>query len=407
MRGGELTCKNCDQIKDIVDFDRPYVVRQCNVCGREMKIREPGKHGIGIKIDKGDRVTFPAGALQFSANPLKSSSQFSKTGVAWFAELIFGVDLAKKEARENFGEVVERIIESNEMLFRNSELLKGLRFDSPEDAENICSRLMAQPKTVEWWAYMAAGMASEAKRAIEEGNSSEAAWAMAVSERFRSLAVFQSHFAEAVFVGQSAKKLVALLQTWDANKQNSDEGFWQIKFQENAYAISQIFSIPTVFIQDKAYVGGMSIDGKDARLLDFLFAGGSSNDAILVEIKAPTTRLLGARYRTSVFGPSKDLAGSVVQVSDYCENLRRQIANNQTTPHSLSSFNPRRVIIIGNFETQLDNVTKRRSFELFRGSLNNLDVITFDEVFRKIEHLAKLFGLVRKDAIQPQGSAPE
>jgi hypothetical protein len=43
------------------------------------------------------------------------------------------------------------------------------------------------------------------------------------------------------------------------------------------------------------------------------------------------------------------------------------------------------------------------SFELFRGSLAGTDVITFDEFFRKVEHLAKLFNLVRKASSSPEG----
>jgi hypothetical protein len=45
------------------------------------------------------------------------------------------------------------------------------------------------------------------------------------------------------------------------------------------------------------------------------------------------------------------------------------------------------------------------SFELFRTSLAGVDVITFDEFFRKIEHLAKLFNLVRTATSQPEGVA--
>jgi Domain of unknown function (DUF4263) len=61
-------------------------------------------------------------------------------------------------------------------------------------------------------------------------------------------------------------------------------------------------------------VGGTNLDGQDARFLDFLLAGGHGADAILVEIKTPTARLLGRKYR-NVFPPSADLSGAVIQVS--------------------------------------------------------------------------------------------
>jgi hypothetical protein len=230
---------------------------------------------------------------------------------------------------------------------------------------------------------------------IDEGNASEAAWASASAERFRALAIFKSYFEEAVFAGHSAKRLVEFMQTWDDNKDNDDEGFWQIKLSENAYAISQLFSVPVTLIQDRAYVGGMSLDGKNARFLDFMFSGGNSNDAILVEIKTPNTRLLGTKYR-NVYPPSKDLGGAIVQVNDYSHSLRQHIHLSKNVGIELNTFNPRRVVIIGNYEKELTDATKKTSFELFRASLAGVDVVTFDEFFKKIEHLARLFNIVRK-----------
>jgi hypothetical protein len=56
---------------------------------------------------------------------------------------------------------------------------------------------------------------------------------------------------------------------------------------------------------------------------------------------------------------------------------------------------------VGNY-SELDTEEKRRSFELYRSSLSNIDIVTFDELFRKMEYLAKLFNLVSSD----QSSSP-
>src|SRR5262249_51484418 len=138
----------------------------------------------------------------------------------------------------------------------------------------------------------------------------------------RSLVVFKSHFEEVVFMGHSAKRITELLQVWDNNKKNSDEGFWQAKLSEHAFAISQAFSVPVTLIRGRAYVGGMNLDGKDARFLDFLMTGGHAQDAILVEIKTPTARLLGRKYR-NVFPASQELTGAIVQVNDYAHTFFR------------------------------------------------------------------------------------
>lgn len=401
-----MPCTECGSLKDITDLDRPYVVRTCSKCGRKIKLRNPGAHGIGLKVEKGDQFVMPAAFLTLSANPLKGSGQFTPQGLSWFAEMVFGIDISKKAAREDFPAAIRCIIESNENFFKDAESLSDLNLTDSANEEEIFKRINMNPKTVEWWGYMAAAFGSLALNAIEEANASDAAWAMATAERFRALAVFKAHFEEAVFMGHSARRLIDFMRTWDSNKENDDEGFWQIKLSENAYAISQLFSVPVTLIRGRAYVGGMSIDGKDARFLDFMFSGGSANDAILVEIKTPTTKLLAGRYRKNVYPPSAALGGSVVQVNDYCRSLRENILLTKQAGVELNTFNPRRVVIIGNYEKELTDGKRKASLELFRGSLSGVDVITFDEFFRKIEHLAKLFALVRVAGTAPEGSTP-
>jgi hypothetical protein len=219
---------------------------------------------------------------------------------------------------------------------------------------------------------------------------------MAVAERFRALAIFKQHFHEVVMMGHSAGRLIKLINVWDTNKANSDEGFWQIILSDHTYALSQLFAAPVTFIQGKAYVGGTQLDGKDARYLDFMLSGGNANHAILVEIKAPTTKLLAGRYRGNVYPPSRDLGGAVVQVNDYCDSLRKNV--DQITRErkvELNTFNPRRIVLIGNYEAELTDAKKRSSFELFRSSQTGVEIVTFDEFFRKVEQLAQLFNLVR------------
>ena len=48
------------------------------------------------------------------------------------------------------------------------------------------------------------------------------------------------------------------------------------------------------------------------------------------------------------------------------------------------------LVIIGNAAKELDTDAKRRSFERFRERLVGVRVLTFDEVFRRIENLVSL-----------------
>jgi hypothetical protein len=131
--------------------------------------------------------------------------------------------------------------------------------------------------------------------------------------------------------------------------------------------------------------------------VDFLFSGGSASEAILIEIKTPVTPLIGKRpYRGNVYGPSREVTGSVVQVADYRRSLYRDLDRLiQNTNYKLAAFNPKAVVIIGN-SSELDSEKKVRSFELFRSGLLNIEIVTFDELFLKIERLASLFNLVRR-----------
>jgi Domain of unknown function (DUF4263) len=231
----------------------------------------------------------------------------------------------------------------------------------------------------------------------QDSTIAPAAWAVACAERFRSLYLFKEHFEEVVWMGHSAKRLTELIHLWDANKTNGDEEFWQIQFQSHSFAFTQLFSVPVTLIEGKAYVGGQGIDRSDARFVDFLFSGGSASEAILIEIKTPVTPLIQKRpYRGNVHAPSSELTGSVVQVADYRRSLNRDLDTLiRDGKYGLAAFNPKAVVIIGN-SSELDKDEKIRSFELFRSGLSNVEIVTFDELFLKIERLASLFNLTRK-----------
>jgi hypothetical protein len=48
-------------------------------------------------------------------------------------------------------------------------------------------------------------------------------------------------------------------------------------------------------------------------------------------------------------------------------------------------FNPLCLIIAGNLSLELPNATQRKSLDLFRSSLGNVRLITFDELFEKVK----------------------
>ncbi len=387
-----MVCKTCEQIEDVTEAGGLYVIRNCSECGRPMKVREPGKHGIGVRIRKGDQPVMPAGWLKIAANPLKGSGHLSKSGLDWFAGLVFGNGLEKR--RQDFLTAIAELDDEYGEVLKKSPLLAALDIEDPEQSEAVFNKLSADKSTPEWWLYVSGTFLSIAKDAIEKQDAPLAAWAVACAERFRSLYLFKAHFEEVVWMGHSAKRLTDLLGLWEAHKTNGDEEFWQIQFQSHSLAFTQLFSVPVTFIVGKAYVGGQGIDRSDARFVDFLFSGGSAREAILIEIKTPVTPLIQKQPYRGNHAPSSQLTGS--QVADYRRSLNRDLDTLiRDGKYNLAAFNPKAVVIIGN-SSELNNDKKIRSFQLFRSGLSDVEIVTFDELFLKIERLASLFNLIRK-----------
>jgi hypothetical protein len=386
-----MPCPQCESVVERPDL--PHVVRQCGGCSRELRIHEPGQHGIGFKARKGDTVVIPRDWLTLSLNPLKSRGQFSRYGLQWFAQQIHFEDLPKKKT-EMVAEI-DRLESQCDQILAGSTLLEGLHLSDANDADEIITRLKARQDSSEWWAFLMGTFISFLRDAISTGDVQQAIWAMGCVERCRSMLLFKEHLEEVVWMGQSAKRIVDIRRIWDSNKTNADEGFWQITFRENVYALSQIFAVPLVFIQESAYVGGMNVDRQAARLVDYLFSEESSGEAVLVEIKTPATRLLGPKYRNT-YRPSAELSGALMQILDYRRSLPTHLGSLlEGTEHKLRAFAPKCVVVIGNGGLELNTDLKRDAFELFRANSKDVEIVTYDELFRKLEVLASLFSLIK------------
>lgn len=186
-----------------------------------------------------------------------------------------------------------------------------------------------------------------------------------------------------VAVGLGALKRA--LSVWDENSKNGDEEFWQVKLTEHSFVLEQVFSWPTTIVKGKAYVGGKSVLNTGGNVVDFLVKNQLTNNAALVEIKTPTTPLVGGRYR-NVYNASEHLNGAVMQVLNYRYSLQREF---HSLRHgiALEAFEPRCVVIVGNTSELRGDEEKTRTVELFRRHSSGVTVITFDELFAKTRRL--------------------
>jgi hypothetical protein len=74
-----MSCPKCVGVVERPDV--PHVIRTCEGYGRTLRIHEPGAHGKGLQVKKGDQVVIPADWLRLSLNPLKTNAQFSRFGL--------------------------------------------------------------------------------------------------------------------------------------------------------------------------------------------------------------------------------------------------------------------------------------------------------------------------------------
>jgi hypothetical protein len=116
-----------------------------------------------------------------------------------------------------------------------------------------------------------------------------------------------------------------------------------------------------------------------------------TRSAALIEIKTPSTRLLGSEYRSGIYNVSNDLSGSIMQTLNYKHSLQEDFTNlTRGQPDLFDSFNPQCAVIIGNSENELDHQSKTKSFELYRHQFPGVTVITYDELFSKTRNLINL-----------------
>jgi len=190
-------------------------------------------------------------------------------------------------------------------------------------------------------------------------------------------------------VGLSSLKNV--LEIWRNNIQNDSEEFWQGVLTQNSFLFAQLFYFPVILLENKAYIGGKGISNRGGNVIDFLCANNLTRNVVLVEIKTPVTKLLGAKYRGDIHNISNELSGSVIQVTNYKNSLiQNYMMLADPEEERFEAFDPRCIVIIGNIDSELGDRRQRKSLELFRMGLKDVQVVTYDELFGKVEFFVSL-----------------
>jgi hypothetical protein len=183
-----------------------------------------------------------------------------------------------------------------------------------------------------------------------------------------------------------------ILEIWKTNKENSSEEFWHQLLEQHSLILAQIFSVPVTILRSKAYVGGKGIENSGGKVIDFLMVSKLTRNTALIEIKTPKTRLLlGSNYRTGDYAFSSEISGSVSQLlssRNYLVQDYNSLVNN--SQEHFDVFSPHCILIAGNASEELCDSNKKRCFELQRYNSQGVQIVTYDEIFEKIETLINL-----------------
>jgi len=175
----------------------------------------------------------------------------------------------------------------------------------------------------------------------------------------------------------------------DALDQNKNEGYWQTFFDDNAFALQQVFGAPMIGVQSGATVGGGGFSGGGDKIADYLFKNSLTNNVALVEIKKPTTPLLRTiEYRAGVFGASKELNGAVTQVLDQAYQLTKSLPalKDHSRRWDLESYAVACFVVAGRTPSA-DEPAKQKSLELYRANSRNVTIVTYDEILERLKLL--------------------
>ena len=185
----------------------------------------------------------------------------------------------------------------------------------------------------------------------------------------------------------------------------SKERVWQLLFEQNPWMLGVSFSNQLLTSWDhhklEQVVDGFDISGPGKRTDALMRTAGRVRSMVFLEFKTHRTDLLGAEYRSGCWPASTELMGGLSQIQGTVHRAVTAIGDRLQSiddggcdvPGDFTYLiRPPSILIVGTL-TQLqsnaggDHQDKIRSFELFRRSIVDTEIITFDELYAKAKFI--------------------
>jgi hypothetical protein len=381
---GLENCKKCGQ--SLVPLKTIHVERLCGDCGQNFYIVELDDKGENI-VNKGGRLILPPGTITLSLNSDQANGRFTRPGLAWYAETLFLQ--GQVTTPEEMSLTLDKYEAYALQIWYKSPLIEGLDINSEDGWLKFSNNI--KERSSEWWAGVLLQGINDLREKLQNNEIQAAAWVMNNLTSYHSMLIFKEFLEPTIWSGYMINNLKNILKIWEQNKENSCENFWQKLFIENSIILSQVFSYPIILLQGSAYTGGKKMDNTGGTLVDFLLINNLSQNTALVEIKTPKTKLLGSLYRGGIYNTSPEINGAVLQISNYKDFFTKDYYRLKSeSGKEFYAFNPQCVVIAGTLETEIIEPPQKKSFELFRNGLKDIQLITYDELFGKIQILIEL-----------------
>jgi len=177
---------------------------------------------------------------------------------------------------------------------------------------------------------------------------------------------------------------------------NPDESKWQEFFDKNkwifGYGLNYEILRPE---QSQPNYGGTRLDGKGGQKGDNLMStSGDLSFTVLVEIKTPATPLLQGtgEIRNGAWSLSRDLTDAISQIQANIqmwekEGSAQEDNKDRLEKEAIYTVKPKGIIVIGHLGDLVSDRHKWQTFQRFRKSIHGIDIITFDELYKRAKFI--------------------
>lgn len=188
----------------------------------------------------------------------------------------------------------------------------------------------------------------------------------------------------------------------ESGKNVREEQIWQKFFEKNTwilgYGLDYIFNSELDSKKLEQVTSGSNFNSGGKRTDALLKSLGAINSLCFCELKLssePLLKQVKSSYRGESWQISDTLAGAIAQVQrtvhkavkDFSTKTEVKDKEDNLTGETLYFYNPKAFVLIGSLnEFMIDgkiNETKFSSFEMFRKSLRNIEILTYDELYER------------------------